>query len=398
MHESTSKTRALDGVRIVDLTTVLMGPLACRMLADHGADVIQVVAPSAPKAVLGDATGMGGISLDIHRNKRSIRLDLKSEPGRQALWELIGSADVLVSNIRAAALARLGFSADAVRKRFPKMIYCLANGYGESGPYADRAAYDDAIQALSGFAGLFKRISGEPAYAPSVIVDKICSLVIVQAVMAALLHRQSTGQGQTINVPMFETMVAFNLVEHFRGAALVPPKGTLGYSRLINPQRRPYQSADGWVAILPYTEANWQDFFNIIGSPGLMDDPRFATHSSRMENAESLYSIVADSASSRTTDEWVQLCDEHSIPCNPVLDLEDLIEDPHLDAVQMMPLVVHPSEGPYRTVRDPVSYDTLSTELRRHAPIPGEHTEAVMTELGWSDEQIAKLSADPEDY
>ena len=391
MSNSDKRPGALDGIRVIDLTSVLMGPLACRMLADHGADVIQVVPPSASSSVMGDATGMGGISLDIQRNKRSVRLDLKSEEGKSALWELVTSADVLVSNMRAAALDRLGFSAAAVRARHPKLIYCLANGYGEDGPYADRAAYDDAIQALSGFAGLSTRLTGKPTYAPSVIVDKTCSLFIVQAVMAALLYRHSHDEGQTINVPMFETMAAFNLIEHFRGAALVPPQGTIGYSRLLNPERRPYESADGWIAMVPYTESNWRDFFDIIGTPKVLEDPRFATHNSRMNNIESLYGLVAKAAQTRTTQQWLDVCDAHSIPCNPVLNLEDLLDDPHLKAVDLMPIVEHPSVGKYRTVRDPVKYEKLSTELRRHAPIPGEHTAEIMRELGWSDEQIKAL-------
>mgnify|MGYP006082008249 CR=1 FL=1 len=391
MSNSDKRPGALDGIRVIDLTSVLMGPLACRMLADHGADVIQVVPPSASSSVMGDATGMGGISLDIQRNKRSVRLDLKSEEGKSALWELVTSADVLVSNMRAAALDRLGFSAAAVRARHPKLIYCLANGYGEDGPYADRAAYDDAIQALSGFAGLSTRLTGKPTYAPSVIVDKTCSLFIVQAVMAALLYRHSHDEGQTINVPMFETMAAFNLIEHFRGAALVPPQGTIGYSRLLNPERRPYESADGWIAMVPYTESNWRDFFDIIGTPKVLEDPRFATHNSRMNNIESLYGLVAKAAPTRTTQQWLDVCDAHSIPCNPVLNLEDLLDDPHLKAVDLMPIVEHPSVGKYRTVRDPVKYEKLSTELRRHAPIPGEHTAEIMRELGWSDEQIKAL-------
>ena len=391
MSNVDTRPGALDGIRVIDLTSVLMGPLACRMLADHGADVIQIVPPTAATSVLGDATGMGGISLDIQRNKRSVRLDLKSEQGKAALWELIASADVLVSNMRAAALDRLGFSADEVRSRHPGLIYCLANGYGEDGPYADRAAYDDAIQALSGFAGLSTRLTGKPSYAPSVIVDKTCSLFVVQAVMAALLFRASHGEGQTINVPMFETMASFNLIEHFRGAALVPPTGTVGYSRLLNPERRPYESADGWVAILPYTESNWRDFFNIVGTPEVLEDPRYATHNLRMANIETLYGLVAKAAPSKTTQQWLDICDEHSIPCNPVLDLEDLLDDPHLKAVDLMPIVEHPSVGTYRTVRDPVKYEKLSTALRRHAPIPGEHTEEIMGELGWSDEQIKSL-------
>ena len=382
---------ALDGIRVVDLTTVLMGPLATRILGDHGADVIQVVSPATALSTMDDRAGMSSIALDLHRNKRSMALDLKSESGKQALWDLIASSDVLVSNMRATALSKLGFSAAEVRSRHPELIYCLANGYGEEGPYANRAAYDDAIQAISGFAALSARISGEPVYAPSIIVDKVCGLYIVQAVLAAIIHRQKTNQGQTIRVPMFEIMAAFNLVEHFRDAALVPPKGKMGYTRLLNPERRPFRSRDGWVAILPYTESNWRDFFNIIGMPEIMDDTRFATHASRMENAEFLYRIIRESAGSKTTQEWVELCDRYSIPCNPVLDIEDLPSDPHLKAVDLLPIVNHPTEGQYQSVRDPVSYDTLSTGLRRHAPVPGQHTVEIMSELGWSDEEIERL-------
>ena len=382
---------ALEGVRVVDLTTILMGPLASRILGDHGADVVQVVAPNAPRSVTGDESGMGGIALDLHRNKRSVRLDLKSAAGRGALLDLIDHSDVLVTNMRHAALARLGLDAESVRIRSPALIYCLANGYGEEGPYAGRAAYDDAIQALSGFAALSERIDGEPRYAPSVVVDKMCSLFIVQAVMAALLARARTGEGQTIAVPMFETMSAFNLVEHLRGAAMIPPRGEIGYSRLLNRNRRPFRSRDGWVAILPYSEQNWRDFFNLIGQPERLDDPRFSTHNRRLDNAEALYGIVAEAAPQRTTEAWQEVCDAHSIPCNPVLDIADLLDDPHLNAVELLQTLEHPEEGPYRSVRHPVSYDGLRTDVRRHAPVPGQHTREVFRELGWPDEKIEPL-------
>ncbi len=381
---------ALDGVRIIDLTTVLMGPLASRYLADHGADVIRIDGPEA-QTMANDSTGLSGIALDMNRNKRSVKLDLKSENGMAALWDLLASAEVLVTNMRAAALDRLGLSAEAVRARFPSLIYCVANGFGAEGPYAERAAYDDAIQAASGLAALRQRIDGQPAYVPSVIVDKICSLHIVQAVMAAILHQRSTGEGQTIRVSMFETMVAFNLIEHFRGAALEPPKGPIGYPRLLTEHRRPYRCADGWIALLPYTSANWRDFFVLIDRPELNDDERFATHGGRIDNIDELYAVVSQAAPGRTVEEWMEVCQAHSIPASPVYDLEELIDDPHLNQVGLFEAAEHPALGQYRSVRNPVSYDTLSTELRHHAPLPGQHTKELLRELGWDESRLDEL-------
>ncbi len=387
----TSSQGALTGVRVIDLTTILMGPMASRMLADHGADVIRVEAPTTSPDLVGGASGLSAIVLDTHRNKRSVILDLKTDAGAAAMSDLIASADVLVSNMRSAALDRLGLSADQLRAKHPTLIHCVANGYGADGPYADRAAYDDAIQAISGLAALPTRIAGEPAYVPSVIVDKTCALFVVQAVMAALLHRHNTGEGQTIRVPMFETMVSFLLIEHLRGAALVPPQGELGYKRLLNPNRRPYRAADGWIALLPYSNANWRDFFTLIERPELADDPRFASHEARIDNAVELYQFLVDAAPSRTVDEWMSICEQLSIPASPVLDIADLFDDEHLKAVDLMPIVEHPQLGEYRTIKHPVSYDTMSTELRRHAPVPGEHTAEVLRELGWSDSRINNL-------
>ena len=383
---------ALAGVRVVDLTTVLMGPMAARILGDYGADVIRIDPPGAPQDVSGGQLGIGAIVLDSHRNKRSVMLDLKSDEGRAAALDLIATADVLVTNMRAGALERLGLDADTLRAEFPTLIHCVANGYGADGPYADRAAYDDAIQAISGLAALPARIAGEPAYVPSVIVDKTCALFVSQAVMAALLHRHNTGEGQTIRVPMFETMVSFVLVEHLRGAALVPPKGEIGYTRLLNPNRKPYRCADGWVAILPYSDANWRDFFDLIGEPDMAADPRFATHNARVTNAIELYQFIVDAAPSRTVDEWIAVCEALSIPAGPVLDIADVFDDEHLQAVDLIPTVEHPHAGPYRSVRNPISFDTISTELRHHAPVPGEHTAEILAELGWSADRIEAIT------
>ena len=387
MDDPARPTGALDGVRIIDLTTVLMGPLASRYLGDHGADVIRIEGPEVD-SFSADASGISGIALDAHRNKRSVQLDLKSEAGREAMWDLLASADVFITNLRSSAVDRLGLSAETVRARHPGLIHCVANGYGPDGPYADRPAYDDAIQASSGLAALFARVGGEAAYVPSVVVDKICSLHIVQAVLAAIVHRRATGEGQTIRVSMFETMAAFNLIEHYRGAALDPPRGEIGYPRLLTPNRRPYRCADGWAALLPYTSAHWAAFFELIDRPDLADDARFATHGSRIDHIDELYGIVAEVAPTRTVDEWLTAFEERSIPASPVLDVADLADDPHLEAVGLFQPADHPALGPYRSIRNPVDYDTLSTELRHHAPTPGQHTAEVLRDLGWDADRL----------
>lgn len=383
---------ALDGVRVVDLTTVLMGPLATRMLADHGADVIRVEDPNS-EAYAADQQldGVSAIALNIQRNKRRIGLNLKSETGVAAMSDLIASADVVVTNLRASALERLGLDADSLCAANPGLIYCLANGYGADGPYADRAAYDDAIQALSGLAALHGRVTGEPRFVPSAIVDKIMSLHIVQAVMAALLHRNRTGRGQAIRVPMFETMVAFNMVEHLRGAAFDPPRSEIGYPRVLSPNRRPYECADGWICLLPYNTNQWRSFFELVERPELIDDERFATHDARVRNADELYGFVAEVAPRFTVDEWMSRCNELSIPGNPVADLAELVDDPHIEAVGLLEPHTHPDEGDYFSVADPIAYGDMSTSLRRHTARPGTHTAEILAELGWTAQQIADL-------
>ncbi len=386
---------ALDGIRVIDLTTVLMGPLAARMLADHGADVIRVEAPGGEAFLDSEprrSPNMNAMALNAHRNKRSVVLDLKSADGTRAMADLVASADVLVSNMRSAALGRLGLDAATLRAGHPRLVHVLANGYGSSGPYADRAAYDDAIQAISGLSALSGRITGEPAYTPAVMADKVCSLHIVQATMAALFHRERTGQGQSIEVPMFETMVAFNIVEHHGGRIFEPPLGDIGYARTMNPYRKPYRCADGYACLLPYTDLNWRAFFDFVGRPELMDDPRFAEHADRITNSAELYALLEEFAVAKSVAEWMEFCVANSIPANPVVDLADMTEDPHIKAVDLMPIVEHPTEGLYRSVRDPIAYEAVSTRLRRHAPTPGAHTAEVLGELGWDVEQISRVT------
>ena len=385
---------ALDGIRVVDLTTVLMGPMACRMLGDHGADVIRVESldgDSTRNGLPARSAGMSGFSLNIQRNKRSLALDLKSAAGKAAMQRLLASSDVLVTNMRAAALERLGLGADALRSQHPHLICCRANGYGSGGPYRDKAAYDDAIQAASGLSNLIGRITGEPGFVPAVVADKVTGLHVVEAVLAALFHRERTGIAQSIEVPMFETMVAFNLVEHYRGAVFEPPEGPFGYDRLLTPHRRPYPTADGWVCLLPYNDAQYRAFFAFVDRPDLASDPRFADHNSRIAHIDDLYALFGQLSVRRTTDEWIGYCDEHSIPAARVMDLADLDSDPQLAAVGLVSIAEHPTEGSYRYVADPVVYSATPTRLRRHAPLLGEHAVEILSELGYNPSEIDAL-------
>lgn len=396
MEEETVNPGALDGVRIVDLTTILMGPLATRMLGDHGADVIRVESEngdssrnSAPQR----SPAMSAFSLNLQRNKRSIVLDLKHQDGLEAMLALCDGADVLVTNMRRAALERLGLDADSLRARNPDLIYCSANGYGSGGRYADKAAYDDAIQAGSGLAGLFKEPTGAPAYVPSVVVDKTVGVHIVQAVLAALFHRERHGGGQYVEVPMFETMVAFNIVEHHRGQTFEPPLGPFGYERLMTSERRPYPTADGWLCMVPYTDKNWRDFFAFIGQPELIEDDRFSTHNQRTIHTDVLYGMLGEHAPSYTTAEWVEFCDRVSIPAMPVLDLAEVGDEPHLNDVGLIEVQTHPTEGDYRVVNDPIVFSESPTGIRRHSPRLGQHTRELLGEAGFADADIERILA-----
>ena len=397
MTDSPLPPGALDGIRIIDLTTVLMGPMATRMLADHGADVVRVE-PLTPQSTRHSPParnpGMNGFTLNLQRNKRSIALDLKHPAGAEAVADLIATADVVVSNMRRSALERLGLDAETLRARHPRLIHCTANGFGSGGPYADRAAYDDVIQASSGLCNLYERIDGEPRLIPAVIADKVVGMTVAQAVLAAVIHQLRTGEGQAIEVPMYETMVAFNLVEHHRGHAFEPPIGDVGYVRLLNPFRRPYQASDGWICLLPYTDRDWKQFFEFVGRPELTSDPRYVDHSTRLANIQELYAFVGEVAGSHTVDEWLTFTAGTSIPAAPVLDLADAHTDPQILASGLMPLAEHPSEGTYRQVNDSVRMDASPTAIRRHAPHLGQHTRELLAEVGWSAERIEGLLSD----
>jgi crotonobetainyl-CoA:carnitine CoA-transferase CaiB-like acyl-CoA transferase len=375
----------LAGIRVVDLTNVIMGPYATHILADLGADVIKVEAPE------GDSfrgykpnrnPGMAGGFLHLNRNKRSVVLDLKSAHGMEALAKLIATADVFVHALRPRAIAKLGLGYEEVWAIRPDIVYCGAYGFGAEGPYGDKAAYDDLIQAGAGIAALQAAATGTPAYVPTVLCDKLAGQAIAYAVMAALLQRERGGGGQAIEVPMFETTIEFAFIEHFLGFAFEPPLGDPGFSRVLSRFRKPYRTADGYACILPYSDANWRDFYTFTGRTEFAEDPRFAKLAERVIHVEVLYSLVDDEAAKRTTAEWVAFCDRVSIPCMPVMSLKELPDDPHVKAVGLFGTATHPSEGAYRTIRRPVNFSGAPFAIRRHAPRLGEHTAEVLSEIG----------------
>jgi crotonobetainyl-CoA:carnitine CoA-transferase CaiB-like acyl-CoA transferase len=388
---TSQSTGSLNGIRVLDLTTVIMGPFATHILADLGADVIKIEGPegdSVRRYRPSRHDGMSGPILNLHRNKRSIHLDLKHPTGRKALDRLIEGADVLVHNLRPGAASRLGLDWDSVRAVNPGIVLCAARGFSEKGPYGHKAAYDDLIQAGSGIAALWGQVQGTPAYVPTVLCDKLAGQAAAYAILAALLHRARGGEGQAIEVPMFEVAIEFMLMEHFGGSAFEPPLGPPGFVR------KPYRTSDGWACILPYSDRNWADFFNFGGNPEMADDPRFRTIEDRVENIDTLYQYVATVAPRLTTDAWVEFCDRVSIPCMPVMALEDLPDDPHVQAVGLFETKEHPTEGAYRSLRSPIRFEATPYELRRHAPRPGEHTREVLAEAGISAQDILEISGD----
>jgi len=381
----------LGGIRILDLTSVIMGPFATHILADLGADVIKVESPHGDSVRHHEPlrhNGMSGSFLNLHRNKRSIVLDLKRAECRVALNRLIQTADVFVHSLRLKTIERLGYGYEQVRALKPDIVYCGACGFGSRGPYGDKPAYDDAIQAGSGLSALSAQLHGEPAYVPTVVCDKLSGQAVAYAILAALFQRARGGGGQAIEVPMLETSIEFNLVEHMGGSAFVPPLGKPGYTRLLSQRRKPYRTRDGYCCILPYSDRNWQDFYDFTGRTEFKDDPRFRRLTNRVDNIAILYEMIQEEAPKRTSAEWVEFCDRVSIPCMPVLSLAELPDDPHVKAVGLFGTAEHPSEGTYRTVRSPVSLSAAPFRIRRHAPRLGEHTTEVLAEAGLSSEVI----------
>lgn len=390
-------TGPLASVRILDLTSVILGPYATQILADFGADVIKVEAPSGDiMRHVGPMrnSGMGHIYLNLNRNKRSIVLDLKQAEARDALCELTKTADVIVSNVRPAAMARLGLGYDDVRKLNPSIIYASAVGYGTGGRYAGKPAYDDLIQGLAGLAEVTRNAwGGEPRYMPLAIVDRTVGLYLANAISAALFHRERTGEGQAIEVPMFEVFAEYVLGDHLSGLAFDPPEGPQYYGRLVSKYRRPYATSDGYVCALIYTDVHWKNFFRAIGREELIADPRFATHGARADHIDDVYEFVSDSLKTKTTAKWLALLDENDIPAMRLHDVQSLLDDPHLNDIGFFKVVDHPSEGRLRMTQVPGAWSGSPPGIRSLAPKLGEHTTEVLREAGLPDTAIERLFA-----
>jgi crotonobetainyl-CoA:carnitine CoA-transferase CaiB-like acyl-CoA transferase len=385
----------LADVRVLDLTTVVMGPYGTQILADLGADVVKVEPPD------GDVMryawpfrhrGMGHIFLNANRNKRSVVLDLKKPDALQACLALAKRADVLVYNIRPQAMGRLKLSYEEVKKENPGIIYVGCFGYSQRGPYAAKAAYDDLIQGAAGIPWLLHRQgAAEPRYAPIIVADRSVGQQVASAVSAALYYREKTGKGQRVDVPMFEHLLQIVLGEHLGGYTFDPPEGEAGYARMLAPDRRPYRTKDGYVCALIYNDKQWKAYFEVLGKPEMIQDEKYRSQEARSRNYDEAYAFVAEQMKTRTTAEWIEALERADIPVQRMNSLEDIVADPHLAATGFWHFVEHPTEGRIRSMAVPSEWSESAPGYRRHAPRLGEHTREALREAGLSEAQVAAL-------
>jgi crotonobetainyl-CoA:carnitine CoA-transferase CaiB-like acyl-CoA transferase len=387
----------LEGVRVVDLTTIVVGPICTRTLADYGAEVIKVEAPGGDllrtMAEGSRNPGMSGKFINFNRNKRSIGLDIKKPEGLEALLRLIDKTDVFVSNVRPDALARAGLDYENLSKRNPRLIQCSILAFGRGGRYYGRPAYDPVIQSLSGVAGTIARATGEPRFVPMVMTDHTSGLIAAQAIGFALFRREKTGKGEAIDVPMLENMASFVSSEHLGAATFDPPVGPTGDGRLLSPNYRPVPTKDGFVTVRPNTNAQAFAFFDAIGRPELKTDPRFDSAASRTKNAKAYFEVQATCLGHKTTDEWVELFDKLDVPAARYNTIDELMTDPHLKDVGFFREEEHPTEGKIRRSKPANIFSGGAREEQLHAPLYGEQSREILAEHGYSNADIDKMIA-----
>lgn len=386
----------LSGIRVLDLTSVIMGPYASQQLADLGADVIKVEPPSGD--VMRQAgpmrnPGMGHFYLTTNRNKRSIVLDLKKPTGRDVLLHMAASSDVLLYNIRPQAMARLGLGYEDLKKVSPKIVYAGAYGFSQRGPYAAKPAYDDLIQGMCGIPWLSGQATGEkPRYAPMVLVDRVVGLQLCNAITAALFYRERTGIGQRVDVPMFEGMLSIVLGEHLAGRLYEPSTAPSGYQRSLARDRRPYETNDGHICVLVYNDKHWRSFFDAIGKSEIFEqDSRFSSQGKRLENIDYVYGFLGEIFRTRGTEEWLALLEHVDIPAARMYSIDDILADPHLEQTGYLQHITHPSEGDMLDIGIPTEWSHSVPERRHHPPRLGENTIELLQEFGYSDEVIQAM-------
>lgn len=393
---SQPKPGPISGIRVVEIASVVLGPLACQLLGDLGAEVIKIeplfgdsnrrVGPS------GASSDLGAFFVSCNRNKRSLALDLKHPEGHAAALAVIRDADVLVHNFRPAAMRRLGLDYASVCEINPTIVYCATYGFGERGPYAGRGAFDDTIQAATGLAALQQEIYGEMRYVPTIVADKTTAMAVSQAVLAALFHRERSGQGQEIEVPMFETVTAWVMVEHLWGKSFEPAVEGTGYPRVLSEQRKPYRTRDGrYLCIMPYWDAHWSTFCDLCGHPELKSDARFGTIETRLANIDQCFEMIGTIVAERELADWLAIFADSSVPVMEAKALDDLLSDPHLEAIGFWQEFDHPQAGRMRLSVPPVNFSLTPAGIHRLPPRLGEHSVEVLLEAGLNRAHVQEL-------
>ena len=384
----------LEGVKVLDLTSVVMGPFATQVLGDFGAEIIKIEEPNGDiTRVIGPGRnyGMASLYMGSNRNKKSLVLNLKKQKAKEALWKLIEDADIFIHNIRPQKIAALGFDPDTVMKNNSKIVYVGLHGYREDGPYGGQPAFDDVIQGQSGIAGAFQARDNVPNLAPTIVADKSTALLASTGLLAAYIKRLKTGKGSFLEVCMFEGMVGYIMIEHHAGETYIPPIDKVGYSRVLSRFRRPHKTKDGYMCILPYTDNQYEKFWRAVKRSDYANDERFNSIKNRSKNISELYEIIGEIAAETKTDKLVEILTEAEIPCGAVNTLEDLKKDPHLKEVGFFREFQHPSEGLIQVPDSAFRLDREELPIRSHQPKLGEHSEEILKKIGYDDIEIKEI-------